>query len=78
MNSDKLRRAGIRLTEVHEAIERDLRNWTKIGSAEPSSSERRSPQPNARSTHYSARIRAMLRHRSKNPQIWLAQSTQRF
>ena len=36
MNSDKLRRAGIRLTEVREAIERDLRNWTKIGSAEPS------------------------------------------
>ena len=50
MNSDKLRRAGIRLTEVHEAIERDLRNWTKIGSAEPSSSERRTTQPNPRST----------------------------
>ena len=48
MNSDKLRRAGIRLTEVHEAIERDLRNWTKIGSAEPSSSERRTQQPNPR------------------------------
>ena len=50
MNSDKLRGAGIRLTEVREAIERDLRNWTKIGSAEPSSSERRTPQPNPRST----------------------------
>ena len=45
MNSDKLRRAGIRLTEVREAIERDLRNWTKIASAEPSSSERRTPNP---------------------------------
>ena len=44
MNSDKLRRAGIRLTEVREAIERDLRNWTKIASAEPSSSERRTTQ----------------------------------
>ena len=39
MNSDKLRRAGIVLTEVHEALERDLRNWTGIGSAEPSPSE---------------------------------------
>ena len=44
MNSDKLRRAGIPLTEVYEAIERDLRNWTKI--AEPSSFESRSQQPN--------------------------------
>ena len=42
MNSDKLRLAGIRMTDVREAIERDLRNWTKIGSAEPSSPERRS------------------------------------
>jgi hypothetical protein len=42
MNSDKLLRTGIRLTEVHETIERDLRNWTKIVSAEPSPSERRS------------------------------------
>jgi dTDP-4-dehydrorhamnose reductase len=50
MNSDKLRGAGIRLTEVHEAIERDLRNWTKIGSPEPSSSERWPTQPNPRST----------------------------
>ncbi len=48
MNSDKLRHAGIRMTEVHEAIERDLRNWTKIGSAEPSSSERWPTQPNPR------------------------------
>ena len=52
MNSDKLRGAGIRLTEVHEAIERDLRNWTKIGSAEPSSSERRTRQLNSRFHHY--------------------------
>jgi dTDP-4-dehydrorhamnose reductase len=50
MSSEKLFRTGIRLTEVHEAIERDLRNWTKIASAELSSSERRTPQPNARST----------------------------
>ena len=28
MSSEKLRRAGIVLTEVHDAIERDLRNWT--------------------------------------------------
>lgn len=34
MNPDKLRRAGIRLTEVHEAIERDLRNWRKAGLAD--------------------------------------------
>ena len=66
MNSDKLRHAGIRLTEVHEAIERDLRNWTKIGSAEPSSSERRSlptqsplPRLQIRSS------RSMLRDRSR-------------
>ena len=39
MNSDKLRRAGIVLTEVHEALERDLRNWTRIGPAQPSPSE---------------------------------------
>jgi dTDP-4-dehydrorhamnose reductase len=39
MNSDKLSSMGIRLTEVHEAIERDLRNWTKIDTTEPSSSE---------------------------------------
>jgi len=45
MNSDKLLHAGIRLTEVHEVIERDLHNWTKIGSTEPSSSERRGHQP---------------------------------
>jgi dTDP-4-dehydrorhamnose reductase len=40
MSSDRLLRTGIRLTEVHEAIERDLRNWTKIGLAQPTSSER--------------------------------------
>ena len=43
MNSDKLRHAGIQMTEVHEAIERDLRNWTKIRSA-ASPSERRPTQ----------------------------------
>ena len=48
MNSEKLRHAGIRMTEVREAIERDLRNWTKIGSAELSSSERRSSKPDPR------------------------------
>ena len=48
MNSDKLRRAGIRMTDVHDAIERDLRNWTKIVSAEPCPSENRSQQPNPR------------------------------
>ena len=37
------------MTDVREAIERDLRNWTKIGSAEPSSSEASKPQPNPRS-----------------------------
>lgn len=35
MNSDKLRDAGIRLTEVHEAIERDLRNWKPAASVSP-------------------------------------------
>ena len=34
MNSDKIRSVGIRITEVHEALERDLRNWTKAGSAD--------------------------------------------
>ncbi len=29
MNSDKLARAGIRLTEVHEAVEKALREWRK-------------------------------------------------
>ena len=50
MNSDKLRGVGICLTEVHEAIERDLRHWTKMGSAAPSSSERWPTEPNLRST----------------------------
>jgi dTDP-4-dehydrorhamnose reductase len=40
MSSDKLLRTGIRLTEVHEAIERDLRNWTKIRPAQTTSSGR--------------------------------------
>jgi dTDP-4-dehydrorhamnose reductase len=48
MNSEKLLRAGIRLTEVHEAIERDLRNWSPIVSDEHSCSERRAHQPNPR------------------------------
>ena len=56
MNSDKLRGAGIRLTEVHEAIERDLRNWTKIGSAEPSSSERRSWRSDSLPAHTSPEL----------------------
>ena len=50
MNSDKLRHVGIQMTEVHEAIERDLRNWTKIGSALPASSECWPTEPNLRST----------------------------
>ena len=36
MSSEKLLQTGIQLTEVHEAIERDLRNWTKIGPAHTS------------------------------------------
>ena len=56
MNSDKLRRAGIRLTEVHEAIERDLHDWTKIASAEHSHSESRSQQPNPRSSRTSPEL----------------------
>jgi dTDP-4-dehydrorhamnose reductase len=40
MSSEKLLRTGIRLTEVHEAIERDLRNWTNIGLAPTSSAGR--------------------------------------
>ena len=31
MNSSKLAAAGIKLTEVHEAVERDLRRWQKAG-----------------------------------------------
>ena len=34
MTSEKLAGVGIRLTEVHEAIERDLRNWKRIASDE--------------------------------------------
>ena len=34
MNSDKIRSVGIRMTEVHEALKRDLRNWTKCGLAD--------------------------------------------
>jgi hypothetical protein len=49
MNSEKLRLAGIRMTDVREAIERDLRSWMKIGSAKPSTPERPSAQPNPRS-----------------------------
>ncbi len=51
MNSDKLLRTGIRLTEVHEAVKRDLRNWTRIDSTQFSSAERRTPQPNLHSGH---------------------------
>jgi hypothetical protein len=29
MDSSKLAAAGITMTEVHEAVERDLRNWQK-------------------------------------------------
>ena len=29
MNSAKLASVGIQMTEVNEALERDLRNWTK-------------------------------------------------
>ena len=39
LNCDKLSSTGIRLTEVHEAIERDLRNWTKVDTTDGSSSE---------------------------------------
>jgi dTDP-4-dehydrorhamnose reductase len=39
MNSGKLRGTGIRLTEVHEAIEPDLRSWTKIALADDFSPE---------------------------------------
>jgi dTDP-4-dehydrorhamnose reductase len=49
MNSQKLHGAGIRLTEVHEAIERDLRNWTRIAPDEPTGSERPTHEPNPRS-----------------------------
>jgi hypothetical protein len=31
MSSDKLLRTGILLTEVHDAIERDLHKWRKAG-----------------------------------------------
>lgn len=51
MSPDKLLRTGISLTEVHEAIERDLRNWTTINSAESCSAEHRSRRPNSRSSH---------------------------
>jgi dTDP-4-dehydrorhamnose reductase len=33
LSSEKLTNTGIQLTEVHEAIERDLRNWRPSGSA---------------------------------------------
>ena len=39
LNCDKLSSTGIRLTEVHEAIERDLRNWTKLETTDGSPSK---------------------------------------
>jgi dTDP-4-dehydrorhamnose reductase len=59
MNSDKLRNAGILLTEVHEAIERDLRNWKKEGSAEPLL-ESRGQQPS---------LHAAMRHSTENREL---------
>ena len=32
MNSDKLARTGIKMTEVHEAVSRDLKNWRKAAA----------------------------------------------
>ena len=32
MDSSKLARAGITMTEVHEAVARDLRNWRKAAA----------------------------------------------
>jgi hypothetical protein len=32
MDSRKLAAAGIRMTEVHEAVERDLRRWVKASA----------------------------------------------
>ena len=32
LDASKLVRAGIRLTEVHEAVERDLRRWKRASS----------------------------------------------
>ena len=49
MNSEKLRLAGIRMTDVREAIERDLRSWMKIGSVKPSTPERLSAPAKSRS-----------------------------
>jgi hypothetical protein len=33
LDSSKLEKAGIRLTEVHEAVARALRNWTRAIAA---------------------------------------------
>jgi dTDP-4-dehydrorhamnose reductase len=51
MSSAKLLSTGIPLTEVHDAIERDLRNWTKIGSSDSFRTQRSSDQTDARSPH---------------------------
>jgi hypothetical protein len=32
MDSTKLARTGIKMTEVHEAVERDLRRWKKAAA----------------------------------------------
>jgi len=32
MNSSKLASVGIKMTEVHEAVERDLRRWVKASA----------------------------------------------
>jgi len=48
VSSAKLLRTGISLTEVHDAIERDLRNWTKAGFDDGFSSEGRDQCLNAR------------------------------
>ena len=50
MSSEKLANAGISLTEVHEAIERDLRNWTKLGCAKPFSTGHRKHHSNCKSS----------------------------
>jgi dTDP-4-dehydrorhamnose reductase len=51
MNSDKLANAGIRLTEVHEAIARDLRSWTVNADTGSNRPEYRNPYSDLSSPH---------------------------
>jgi dTDP-4-dehydrorhamnose reductase len=69
MSSEKLLRTGIQLTEVHEAIERDLRNWTKIGPA------RTSPRPDHKASLRVEESRELTEFESRDAGVPLAHAS---